>query len=170
MLVYSCSANPENSRSVDGRLLSLSSVQSVENCVCILRNLSYHVHKEVPGAERFQEPHQLRSAGHQKKKVEPDCPGGKRTKGWLPRLIQALLAGLLISLLMPVLFSLSDCNRLYQLAPIFRPVANCAGLINAYCNPTGAVLPLHGVIFALSSIPLRPRSSEDWAHQGQSAC
>uniref|UniRef100_H3CUH2 ARVCF delta catenin family member n=1 Tax=Tetraodon nigroviridis TaxID=99883 RepID=H3CUH2_TETNG len=56
--------------------------KSVENCVCILRNLSYHVHKEIPGAERFQEPHQLRSAGHQRKKNEADCLGGKRTKGW----------------------------------------------------------------------------------------
>ncbi|KAB0406857.1 hypothetical protein E2I00_006180, partial [Balaenoptera physalus] len=26
--------------------------KSVENCVCIVRNLSYHVHKEVPGADR----------------------------------------------------------------------------------------------------------------------
>ncbi|MEQ2274303.1 Catenin delta-1, partial [Xenotaenia resolanae] len=26
-----------------------------ENCVCLLRNLSYHVHIEVPGAERYQE-------------------------------------------------------------------------------------------------------------------
>lgn len=60
----------------------ISLVQSVENCVCILRNLSYHVHKEIPGAERFQEPHQLRSAGHQRKKNEADCLGGKRTKGW----------------------------------------------------------------------------------------
>ncbi|XP_034752635.1 armadillo repeat protein deleted in velo-cardio-facial syndrome homolog [Etheostoma cragini] len=55
--------------------------KSVENCVCILRNLSYHVHKEIPGTERFQEPHaNLRSVGHQKKKNEPDCFGGKRPK------------------------------------------------------------------------------------------
>uniref|UniRef100_A0A8C2XT92 Catenin delta 1 n=1 Tax=Cyclopterus lumpus TaxID=8103 RepID=A0A8C2XT92_CYCLU len=27
----------------------------VENCVCLLRNLSYHVHREVPGCERFAE-------------------------------------------------------------------------------------------------------------------
>ncbi|KAF7664641.1 hypothetical protein LDENG_00170980 [Lucifuga dentata] len=57
--------------------------KSVENCVCILRNLSYHVHKEVPGAEQFQEPHAhhlMRTMGHQKKKSEPDCFGGKRTK------------------------------------------------------------------------------------------
>ncbi|XP_075955236.1 splicing regulator ARVCF [Anarhichas minor] len=57
--------------------------KSVENCVCILRNLSYHVHKEIPGAERFQEPHAntlMRSVGHQKKKNETDCFGGKRPK------------------------------------------------------------------------------------------
>ncbi|XP_053267269.1 splicing regulator ARVCF [Pleuronectes platessa] len=56
--------------------------KSVENCVCILRNLSYHVHKEIPGAERFQEPHSslMRSVGQQKKKNEPDCLGGKRPK------------------------------------------------------------------------------------------
>lgn len=60
-------------------------LQSVENCVCILRNLSYHVHKEIPGAERFQEPHcshLMRSVGQQKKKNEPDCCVGKRPKGW----------------------------------------------------------------------------------------
>ncbi|XP_076020182.1 splicing regulator ARVCF [Genypterus blacodes] len=57
--------------------------KSVENCVCILRNLSYHVHKEVPGAERLQEPHAnhlMRTMGHPKKKSEQDCFGGKRTK------------------------------------------------------------------------------------------
>nr|XP_046232028.1 armadillo repeat protein deleted in velo-cardio-facial syndrome homolog [Scatophagus argus] len=57
--------------------------KSVENCVCILRNLSYHVHKEIPGAERFQEPHAnhlMRSMGHQKKKNEPEGFGGKRPK------------------------------------------------------------------------------------------
>ncbi|XP_014852049.1 PREDICTED: armadillo repeat protein deleted in velo-cardio-facial syndrome homolog isoform X2 [Poecilia mexicana] len=57
--------------------------KSVENCVCILRNLSYHVHKEIPGAERFQEPHAghlMRTVGHQKKKSEPECCAGKRPK------------------------------------------------------------------------------------------
>ncbi|KAL3041717.1 hypothetical protein OYC64_019822 [Pagothenia borchgrevinki] len=57
--------------------------KSVENCVCILRNLSYHVHKEIPGAERLQEPHGnhlMRSVGHQKKKNEPDSFGGKKPK------------------------------------------------------------------------------------------
>ncbi|XP_041640551.1 catenin delta-1 isoform X3 [Cheilinus undulatus] len=27
----------------------------IENSVCLLRNLSYHVHKEIPGCERYQE-------------------------------------------------------------------------------------------------------------------
>ncbi|XP_026153303.1 armadillo repeat protein deleted in velo-cardio-facial syndrome homolog [Mastacembelus armatus] len=57
--------------------------KSVENCVCILRNLSYHVHKEIPGAERFQETHAnhlMKAVGPQKKKSEPDCFGGKRPK------------------------------------------------------------------------------------------
>lgn len=60
--------------------------QSVENCVCILRNLSYHVHKDVPGAERFQEAvaNQVPGlGGNQKKKKEADCFGGKKPKGEL---------------------------------------------------------------------------------------
>ncbi|XP_073685558.1 splicing regulator ARVCF [Garra rufa] len=57
--------------------------KSVENCVCILRNLSYHVHKEVPGAEKFHiqaANHSVKSGGHHKKKDEPDCFGGRTTK------------------------------------------------------------------------------------------
>lgn len=64
--------------------MNSSVVQSVENCVCILRNLSYHVHKEIPGVERFQEPvanNLMKAVGQQKKKNEPDCFGGKRPKG-----------------------------------------------------------------------------------------
>uniref|UniRef100_A0A667YVS2 ARVCF delta catenin family member n=1 Tax=Myripristis murdjan TaxID=586833 RepID=A0A667YVS2_9TELE len=58
--------------------------KSVENCVCILRNLSYHVHKEIPGAECFHEPHaaHLPKLGGNQKKNEGDCFGGKRAKGW----------------------------------------------------------------------------------------
>ncbi|XP_034403141.1 armadillo repeat protein deleted in velo-cardio-facial syndrome homolog [Cyclopterus lumpus] len=75
--------------------------KSVENCVCILRNLSYHVHKEIPGAERFQEPHGnhlMRTVGHQKKKNETDCFGGKRPKG-LELLYQPEVLRLYLSLL-----------------------------------------------------------------------
>ncbi|CAK6959497.1 splicing regulator ARVCF [Scomber scombrus] len=75
--------------------------KSVENCVCILRNLSYHVHKEIPGVERFQEPHAnhlMRSVGQQKKKNEPDSFGGKRPKG-LELLYQPEVVRLYLSLL-----------------------------------------------------------------------
>ncbi|XP_016099048.1 armadillo repeat protein deleted in velo-cardio-facial syndrome-like [Sinocyclocheilus grahami] len=57
--------------------------KSVENCVCILRNLSYHVHKEVPGAEKFHiqaANHSAKSGGHHKKKDEPERVGGLATK------------------------------------------------------------------------------------------
>ncbi|XP_023814465.1 armadillo repeat protein deleted in velo-cardio-facial syndrome isoform X5 [Oryzias latipes] len=60
--------------------------KSVENCVCIMRNLSYHVHKEVPGAERFQDPSAPQAPGsagpHRKKKDDAGCFGGKKAKGF----------------------------------------------------------------------------------------
>nr|XP_057926276.1 ARVCF delta catenin family member b isoform X1 [Doryrhamphus excisus]XP_057926277.1 ARVCF delta catenin family member b isoform X1 [Doryrhamphus excisus]XP_057926278.1 ARVCF delta catenin family member b isoform X1 [Doryrhamphus excisus]XP_057926279.1 ARVCF delta catenin family member b isoform X1 [Doryrhamphus excisus] len=58
--------------------------KSVENCVCIMRNLSYHVHKEVPGAERFQDPSAPQAPGsagpHRKKKDDAGCFGSKKAK------------------------------------------------------------------------------------------
>ncbi|XP_034547770.1 ARVCF delta catenin family member b isoform X12 [Notolabrus celidotus] len=58
--------------------------KSVENCVCIMRNLSYHVHKEVPGAEKFQDPSSLQAPGsagpQRKKKDDAGCFGGKKAK------------------------------------------------------------------------------------------
>uniref|UniRef100_A0AAQ4Q8Y0 ARVCF delta catenin family member n=1 Tax=Gasterosteus aculeatus aculeatus TaxID=481459 RepID=A0AAQ4Q8Y0_GASAC len=58
--------------------------KSVENCVCIMRNLSYHVHKEVPGAERFTDPSALHAPGstgpQRKKKDDAGCFGGKKAK------------------------------------------------------------------------------------------
>ncbi|XP_070761245.1 ARVCF delta catenin family member b [Enoplosus armatus] len=58
--------------------------KSVENCVCIMRNLSYHVHKEVPGAEKFQDPSTLQAPGsagpQRKKKDDAGCFGGKKAK------------------------------------------------------------------------------------------
>ncbi|XP_049618822.1 ARVCF delta catenin family member b isoform X1 [Syngnathus scovelli] len=58
--------------------------KSVENCVCIMRNLSYHVHKEVPGAERFQDPSAPQAPGsggpQRKKKDDAGCFGGKKAK------------------------------------------------------------------------------------------
>nr|XP_057926282.1 ARVCF delta catenin family member b isoform X4 [Doryrhamphus excisus] len=60
--------------------------KSVENCVCIMRNLSYHVHKEVPGAERFQDPSAPQAPGsagpHRKKKDDAGCFGSKKAKGF----------------------------------------------------------------------------------------
>ncbi|XP_034291701.1 splicing regulator ARVCF isoform X1 [Pantherophis guttatus] len=58
--------------------------KSVENCVCIMRNLSYHVHKEIPGADKFREleSNQMGSFGvtHKKKKDDAGCFGGKKAK------------------------------------------------------------------------------------------
>ncbi|XP_061907609.1 ARVCF delta catenin family member b isoform X5 [Entelurus aequoreus] len=60
--------------------------KSVENCVCIMRNLSYHVHKEVPGADRFQDPSAPQAPGsagpQRKKKDDAGCFGGKKAKGF----------------------------------------------------------------------------------------
>ncbi|XP_071672003.1 splicing regulator ARVCF isoform X3 [Patagioenas fasciata] len=60
--------------------------KSVENCVCIMRNLSYHVHKEVPGADKYQEldASQTTSTGGSQKKKKDDagCFGGKKAKGF----------------------------------------------------------------------------------------
>lgn len=50
-----------------------------------MRNLSYHVHKEVPGAEKFQDPSTLQAPGsagpQRKKKDDAGCFGGKKAKG-----------------------------------------------------------------------------------------
>ncbi|XP_034450687.1 ARVCF delta catenin family member b isoform X1 [Hippoglossus hippoglossus] len=58
--------------------------KSVENCVCIMRNLSYHVHKEVPGAEKFLDPSAPQAPGsagpQRKKKDDAGCFGGKKAK------------------------------------------------------------------------------------------
>lgn len=59
--------------------------KSVENCVCIMRNLSYHVHKEVPGADRYQEAEPgiqgSATASQRRRKDDASCFGGKKTKG-----------------------------------------------------------------------------------------
>ncbi|OXB64036.1 hypothetical protein ASZ78_013462, partial [Callipepla squamata] len=62
-----------------------SITKSVENCVCIMRNLSYHVHKEVPGADKYQELDAGQTTGtggsQKKKKDDAGCFGGKKAKG-----------------------------------------------------------------------------------------
>ncbi|XP_041058552.1 ARVCF delta catenin family member b isoform X2 [Carcharodon carcharias] len=59
--------------------------KSVENCVCIMRNLSYQVHREVPGADKFREPAADQQTGtgnsQKKKKDDSGCFGGKKAKG-----------------------------------------------------------------------------------------
>ncbi|XP_021112731.1 armadillo repeat protein deleted in velo-cardio-facial syndrome isoform X6 [Heterocephalus glaber] len=58
--------------------------KSVENCVCIMRNLSYHVHKEVPGADRYQEaeprPTGITAGSQRRKRDDASCFGGKKAK------------------------------------------------------------------------------------------
>uniref|UniRef100_A0ABM5F336 Splicing regulator ARVCF isoform X3 n=1 Tax=Pogona vitticeps TaxID=103695 RepID=A0ABM5F336_9SAUR len=58
--------------------------KSVENCVCIMRNLSYHVHKEVPGADKYQDFEANQSGGlggtQKKRKDDAGCFGGKKAK------------------------------------------------------------------------------------------
>lgn len=90
----------------------------VENCVCLLRNLSYQVHREIPHAERYQEtplapannagPHAASCFGAKKGKGKklPEDPGAdtvdfpKRTtpaKGMLlERLCRAWVSGQLL--------------------------------------------------------------------------
>lgn len=59
--------------------------KSVENCVCIMRNLSYHVHKEVPGADRYQEVEPgipgSAATSQRRRKDDASCFGGKKAKG-----------------------------------------------------------------------------------------
>ncbi|KAM6156163.1 splicing regulator ARVCF [Rhynchocyon petersi] len=58
--------------------------KSVENCVCIVRNLSYHVHKEVPGAERYQEaepsPSSSAAGPQRRRRDDAGCFGSKKAK------------------------------------------------------------------------------------------
>lgn len=65
-------------------------LQSVENCVCIMRNLSYHVHKEVPGADRYQEAEPgipgNATISQRRRKDDASCFGGKKAKGGWVRL------------------------------------------------------------------------------------
>lgn len=53
--------------------------------MCIMRNLSYHVHKEVPGADKYQELDAGQTTGtggsQKKKKDDAGCFGGKKAKG-----------------------------------------------------------------------------------------
>uniref|UniRef100_A0A8C8I4P0 Armadillo repeat protein deleted in velo-cardio-facial syndrome n=1 Tax=Oncorhynchus tshawytscha TaxID=74940 RepID=A0A8C8I4P0_ONCTS len=71
-------------KNTSGCLSEADQKMSVENCVCIMRNLSYHVHKEIPGAEKFTDPSVLQAPGsvgpQRKKKDDAGCFGGKKAK------------------------------------------------------------------------------------------
>uniref|UniRef100_A0A1A7XRY4 Armadillo repeat gene deleted in velocardiofacial syndrome a n=1 Tax=Iconisemion striatum TaxID=60296 RepID=A0A1A7XRY4_9TELE len=101
--------------------------KSVENCVCILRNLSYHVHKEIPGAERFQEPHVghlMRSVGQQKKKNEPECCAGKRPKEeWFSQGLELLYQPEVVRLYLSLLTCSHNHNTLEAAAGALQNLA-----------------------------------------------
>ncbi|KAM9734812.1 splicing regulator ARVCF-like isoform 2-T2 [Menidia menidia] len=102
--------------------------KSVENCVCILRNLSYHVHKEIPGAERFQEPHTghlMRSVGHQKKKKEePETVTGKRPKEeWFSQGLELLYQPEVVRLYLSLLTCSHNHNTLEAAAGALQNLA-----------------------------------------------
>nr|XP_020474316.1 armadillo repeat protein deleted in velo-cardio-facial syndrome homolog isoform X2 [Monopterus albus] len=112
--------------------------KSVENCVCILRNLSYHVHKEIPGAERFQEPgasHLMR--GHQKKKNEPDCFGGKRPKEeWFSQGLELLYQPEVVRLYLSLLTCSHNHNTLEAAAGALQNLAAGQWAWSSYIRAT----------------------------------
>uniref|UniRef100_A0A667XRL4 Catenin delta 1 n=1 Tax=Myripristis murdjan TaxID=586833 RepID=A0A667XRL4_9TELE len=61
-----------NRKDVDNKL--------VENSVCLLRNLSYHVHREVPGSERYAEATPL-NQGPAPASNKGGCFGSRKGKG-----------------------------------------------------------------------------------------
>ncbi|KAM9314366.1 catenin delta-1 isoform 2-T3 [Pholidichthys leucotaenia] len=52
----------------------------IENCVCLLRNLSYHVHREIPGCERYQEAAPI-SQGPASSSSKGSCFSSRKSKG-----------------------------------------------------------------------------------------
>ncbi|XP_041667231.1 armadillo repeat protein deleted in velo-cardio-facial syndrome homolog isoform X2 [Cheilinus undulatus] len=114
--------------------------KSVENCVCILRNLSYHVHKEIPGTERLQEPHShhlMKSVGHQKKKNEPDCFGGKRPKEeWFNQGLELLYQPEVVRLYLSLLTSSHNHNTLEAAAGALQNLAAGQWAWSSYIRAT----------------------------------
>ncbi|XP_060678246.1 catenin delta-1 isoform X3 [Hemiscyllium ocellatum] len=53
----------------------------VENCVCLLRNLSFQVHREIPDAARFQDPVGGPSVPAGSSQPKASCFGSKKGKG-----------------------------------------------------------------------------------------
>ncbi|KAM4528525.1 splicing regulator ARVCF isoform 2-T2 [Odontesthes bonariensis] len=102
--------------------------KSVENCVCILRNLSYHVHKEIPGVERFQEPHTgnlMKSGGHQKKKKEESesFTGKKPKEEWFSQGLELLYQPEVVRLYLSLLTCSHNNNTLEAAAGALQNLA-----------------------------------------------
>uniref|UniRef100_H3AB31 Catenin delta 1 n=1 Tax=Latimeria chalumnae TaxID=7897 RepID=H3AB31_LATCH len=58
----------------------------VENCVCLLRNLSYQVHREIPNAERYLETPANPAASTALSQQKASCFGTKKSKDeWFAR-------------------------------------------------------------------------------------
>uniref|UniRef100_A0A3Q3RUB6 Catenin (cadherin-associated protein), delta 1 n=1 Tax=Mastacembelus armatus TaxID=205130 RepID=A0A3Q3RUB6_9TELE len=57
----------------------------IENCVCLLRNLSYQVHREIPGCERYQETTSI-SQSHGSSSQKGSCFSSRKSKDeWFSR-------------------------------------------------------------------------------------
>uniref|UniRef100_A0A8C9QQI4 Catenin delta 1 n=1 Tax=Scleropages formosus TaxID=113540 RepID=A0A8C9QQI4_SCLFO len=54
----------------------------IENCVCLLRNLSYQVHREVPGCERYLETMPQNQGPSTGSVQKASCFGSRKGKGW----------------------------------------------------------------------------------------
>ena len=74
-----CTCQKVTCRPVLSLDLLLCDPKLVENCVCLLRNLSYQVHREIPQAERYQEapPSVANNTGPH----AASCFGAKKGKG-----------------------------------------------------------------------------------------
>lgn len=60
------------------------SLQLIENSVCLLRNLSYQVHREIPGCERYQEAVPL-NQGPAPSSQKGGCFSSRKSKGLCER-------------------------------------------------------------------------------------
>lgn len=65
------------------------SLQLIENSMCLLRNLSYQVHREIPGCERYQEAAPL-NQGPAPSSQKGGCFSSRKSKGLSERARRAL--------------------------------------------------------------------------------
>lgn len=69
--------------------VSPPSLQLIENSMCLLRNLSYQVHREIPGFERYQEAAPL-NQGPAPSSQKGGCFSSRKSKGLSERAGHAL--------------------------------------------------------------------------------